>query len=109
MYSNDGRGVEPDRLAEQLAHPHDGRVQGADVLGVHLQDVVLAVQDHDPKLFLFQRPHLSQQQARHVCGRLDLQPVGAGSHNRSAAQFQRGGELRGSAAARCRGSDLSTR
>lgn len=43
---DDGRGVEPDRIPEELAHAHNRGVEGPDVDRVDLDDVVLAVEDH---------------------------------------------------------------
>ena len=74
------RGVEPDRVAEQLADADQRRADVALVDRRDAQDVVLGVEHHDPQLLALEATHLEDQPVRDVVRTADRpacrRPVG---------------------------------
>ena len=87
--------VEPDRVAEQLADPHQRRADVALVDRRDAQDVVLRVEHHDPQLLALEPTHLEDQPVRDVVRAADRparrRPVG----EQAATELEGGDQLGG--------------
>ena len=93
------RGVEPDRVAEELA---DADERGADVALVDrrdAQDVVLRVEHHDAQLLAFQPTHLEDQPVGDIAGPADRPATGGPVGQQSPAELERGHQLGGASLA----------
>ena len=91
---DDAGGVEPDRVAEQLADAHQRRADVALVDRRDPQDVVLRVEHHDPQLLALEAAHLEDQAVGDVArdrgsssGRPASRPAGAGPSSKAATSW----------------------
>src|ERR1019366_2764210 len=71
MDEDDPRGVEPNRIAIELAHPNEARADVALVDGRNAEHGVLRVEQDDPQLLALEATHLQNQPLSHIARRPD--------------------------------------